>query len=87
MDAKQPKDGTFEAHEEGLKLYKASILSGKLQSMVLPITPAQYLGWLRNDKLIQDAFPQLSADQREFMLSGSTPEEWDQAFGEDEEGG
>ena len=29
---------------------------------------------------IQDAFPYLDADVREFMISGTTPEEWDQLF-------
>jgi hypothetical protein len=33
---------------------------------------------------VQDAFPQLDADQREFLISGITPEEWDATFGDDE---
>jgi hypothetical protein len=38
-------------------------------------------------KLIQDAMPELSADEREFVKTGITGEEWDQLFGgaEDEE--
>lgn len=31
--------------------------------------------------LIQDAFPFLSAAEREFLISGITPEEWDRMFG------
>lgn len=31
--------------------------------------------------LIQDAFPSVSTDNREFMISGITPEEWKQLFG------
>jgi hypothetical protein len=27
--------------------------------------------------LIQDAFPDLSPDDREFLMTGITPEEWD----------
>jgi len=34
--------------------------------------------------LIQDAFPQLTNEDREFILTGITPEEWDNAFGEGE---
>jgi hypothetical protein len=30
----------------------------------------------------QDAFPNLSADDREFLISGTTPEEWDELFGD-----
>lgn len=33
--------------------------------------------------LIQDAFPFLTADEREFMLTGILPEEWDAMFGEE----
>lgn len=34
--------------------------------------------------LIQNAFPNLSAGAREFILSGITPEKWDEMFGEPE---
>ncbi len=34
---------------------------------------------------IQDAFPYLTADQRELILTGMTDEMWEDAFGEDEE--
>jgi len=36
------------------------------------------------DILIQDAFPNLDAGQREFLLSGVTPQEWEETFGEEE---
>jgi hypothetical protein len=35
--------------------------------------------------LIQDAFPHLSADEREFILTGIHPAEWEKLFGEMEE--
>ena len=35
--------------------------------------------------LIQDAFPWLMPDEREFIKTGITPEEWNNIFGEDEE--
>lgn len=34
---------------------------------------------------IQVVFPELSADDREFLISGVTPEEWAQAFGSDDD--
>ena len=34
--------------------------------------------------LIQDAFPQLTNEDRECILTGITPEAWDNAFGEGE---
>jgi hypothetical protein len=35
--------------------------------------------------LIQDAFPTLTADEREFILTGITSEEWDEIFPEEDE--
>lgn len=34
---------------------------------------------------IQDVFPELGADDREFLMTGVTPEEWADAFGSDED--
>jgi hypothetical protein len=33
---------------------------------------------------IQDAFPMLNANQREFVKTGITPAEWEKMFGPDE---
>jgi len=35
----------------------------------------------KNGKLIQDALPTLTTNQREFLLTGMTPEEWKRVFG------
>jgi hypothetical protein len=35
-------------------------------------------------RFIQDAFPYLSANDREFLISGMSPEGWDETFKEDE---
>lgn len=35
-------------------------------------------------KHIQDAFPFLTDNEREFILTGITAEEWDELFGEEE---
>lgn len=67
-------------------LKKMSALSGKMNERELPIEEADYLAWKYNRRLlVQDAFPHLSADDREFLLTGATPEEWKEAFGEEEE--
>lgn len=36
--------------------------------------------WQIGDKFIQDAFYFLTADEREFIMSGVTPEEWKEMF-------
>ena len=60
-----------------------SMISGKTNSMELPITNAQLDRWTGGE-LIQDVFPDLEIDQREFLMTGITPEEWTRTFGEEE---
>ena len=68
-----------------MKVVKRSLITGKIHEMDLPITEDDLLAWESSGELIQRAFPHLSPDQREFLLSGATPEEWDAEFGEDDE--
>lgn len=65
-------------------LTKTSKLTGKEHSMELPITEQELSDYYNSEELIQNFFPQLNADQREFIISGITAEEWEEAFGEDE---
>jgi hypothetical protein len=63
-----------------MKITKTSIWSKKTRTMDLDITEAQIEKW-ENGELIQNAFPNLNNDEREFLLTGMTPEEWDAALG------
>jgi hypothetical protein len=47
--------------------------------MYLDITKEQLFSWV-DGELIQDAMPQLSAEEREFLMTGITPAEWDSVF-------
>lgn len=66
-----------------MKLKRRSILTGKMNAMDLPVTQIQLDEWIESGRLIQVALPMLTADQREFLLTGATPEEWDAEFLED----
>ncbi len=44
--------------------------------MDIDITPLQYRDW-RLGALIQDVMPHISADEREFIISGTTKEDWE----------
>lgn len=65
---------------------KVSSVSGKEHTREIPVDTIKYLNWTRGNipGLIQDIFPELSADDREFLMTGITPEEWDDIFGEPE---
>ena len=51
-----------------------------IHTMDLPVTQEQIDSW-ENGELIQNAMPHLDLYQREFLISGSIPEEWDEVFG------
>ena len=68
----------------GIELTKNSPLSGKENTMFLPISKTEFTekNLIRKvgKHLIQDVFPELSAEQREFINTGITPEEWNKIF-------
>ena len=55
---------------------KTSMLSGNTSSMDIDVSQDQIDLW-QGGSLIQNVMPNLSADEREFIMTGVTPEEWD----------
>lgn len=67
---------------------KKSQLTDKTNQMEIPASVEKVELWLdhKNDlPLIQNFFPELNAEQREFLLSGATPEEWESMLPPDED--
>ena len=58
---------------------KTSMMSGEENTMSMTFTRQQYDDW-KAGQLIQNAMPQLSAEEREFLMTGITPAEWDSVF-------
>lgn len=48
--------------------------------MEINITKTQLKNW-KNGELAQNAFPNISADEREFIMTGLTPSDWEKIFG------
>ena len=67
-----------------MKVTKISSLSGKENTMDLPITQEQIQEW-ESGELVQHVFPELSPEEREFLMTGITDEEWDRAFNLEED--
>jgi hypothetical protein len=63
---------------------RQSPISGKIHSLDLDITEEQVAAW-QAGAYIQNAFPNLSPDEREFLKTGITAEEWEAMFGGEEE--
>jgi hypothetical protein len=66
-----------------LRVTRTSILTKKVHVRDLRITADQWAAW-RNGGLVQNTMPHLTPDEREFLLTGATQEEWDAVFKEDE---
>lgn len=68
-----------------MTITKLSPVTGLPNTMKLDITPYEYSAWKDWGYLIQDVMPQLSSEEREFLISGSTQEDWDSLYGLPEE--
>ena len=66
-----------------MKIVRKSPFSGNFNEMDLDVTQGQFDIW-KNGVKIQVAFSNLNPDEREFILTGITPEEWDKAFGDED---
>lgn len=58
-----------------LNITRRSPLTGKTNTMRLDISEGALHAW-KGGMLAQDAMPNLSADEREFVMTGITPCEW-----------
>jgi len=67
-----------------MKVTRTSPFTGVTRTLDLNITEAQVSAY-NAGALLQNAFPTLNADEREFFKTGITGEEWDQMFGGSEE--
>tara|TARA_Y100000310_G_scaffold174001_1_gene174147 strand:+ start:144 stop:398 length:255 start_codon:yes stop_codon:yes gene_type:complete len=66
---------------KGCRVTKRSVISGDINSIFIPNLCVDSVdSWLNGEK-IQDAMSYLSAEQREFIMTGTTPEEWNEIFG------
>ena len=58
---------------------RVSPVTGITNSWEIDITPEQWSDWCAG-ALIQNAMPHLSPDEREFIMTGLTPSDWDSLF-------
>ena len=75
---------------EASPVARRSNLTGSVNVMAFDAeTAGRIHEWLAMDPdarpFVQHAFPALTDEEREFLLTGVTPKEWDEAFGGGEE--
>lgn len=64
-------------------IVKKCPFTGKTNQMEIAVTDEQMEAW-EGGELIQNAMPNLTPDEREFIMTGITPEEWEATFGNEE---
>jgi len=67
-----------------MEITRTSGLTGEIHTRFIPgLTQDAIKAW-EDGTLIQDAMPNISVDDREFIMSGITPEEWSAILGDEE---
>ena len=66
-----------------MRITRLSPYSGLEHSMEIDVTEEQLWNWSQGGQLIQDAMPNLTPHEREFIKTGLIPQEWDLIFGEE----
>ena len=69
-----------------MNITRTSMLTGITRTIDIPVTPGQIARW-QGGTLIQTAMPDLSADDREFIMTGITGDEWDAHLNSEEDQG
>jgi hypothetical protein len=67
-----------------MKITRISPFSNKKNTIEVNCTEQQYDRWIGGE-LIHLAMPNVSAEHREFILTGITPEEWNETFSNNED--
>ena len=67
-----------------MQVTKTSKLTGATHTVDIPnLTEDQVNAWM-SGTLIQKAMPHISEDHREFLMTGITPKEWADVFGDED---
>jgi len=59
---------------------RKSPISGKFNELDIDVTYEQIVQYHKGEDLIQDVFPNITPDEREFIKTGILAEEWDDLF-------
>lgn len=67
-----------------MKICKISPYTGEMCCLEINVDESKYKNWLATPRserpLIQNAFPELTANEREFIMTGITPNDWREIF-------
>ena len=58
---------------------RESLFSHSINELEIDVTPEQLKAW-EDGELIQDVMPNLTPDEREFLMTGIMENEWEEIF-------
>jgi hypothetical protein len=61
---------------EKMKIQRKSVITGVVRELDIPADPNDVLAWEMGLGSIHDLIPYLNDADREFIISGITPDEW-----------
>jgi len=64
-----------------MNITRTSPLTGEIATKEIDVTAAQIVSW-EGGELVQNAFPNTTPSEREFIKSGYTDYDWNAMFGE-----
>lgn len=63
-----------------MRITRKSVISGIERTRDIPVNPEDFITWDKGYGNLQDLMPYLTDSDREFILSGIVPGEWEKAF-------
>lgn len=66
-----------------MRITRTSPFNGKMYTMEIACTEGQLRRWQKGEH-IQNVMPEIPAEHREFIMTGITPNQWNELFGDKE---
>lgn len=63
-----------------MEIRRKSVITGLERVREIPVNPEDFVLWKSGIVAIDEAMPYLNDEDRQFILSGITKEEWDEVF-------
>lgn len=63
-----------------MEIRRKSVITGVERVREIPVNPEHYLIWTSGGISVDEAMPYLNHEDREYIISGITKEEWEDAF-------
>lgn len=80
----KPCDTWEDKHSGGVNIVFRKVCSVTNETYIVSVPREKYADFVHSNISIQTIFPELSADERELIISGITPAEWDKYIGNTE---